>query len=127
MKLEPNEASTCSDIEHLRPRVSGLTDATSDLLNDIVWLIEVDATSPFIVACRRQSIVKLANVVIIWIVLGELVDCFVADGSLFTFALVGVARTSLGLGSALVLLRGEVDHHSEGETTRRKHVRHAAA
>ncbi len=54
-----------------------IVNKTLDLVDNFVWFAEVNTASPLIVAFWSQAIVELADVVCIWVGVGELGDSVV--------------------------------------------------
>lgn len=123
MQLESNQSRARSHIEHLRLWVARLTHEASDLIDDVVRLVEVDAAGPLVVPLRRQSIVKLANVVTLGIVLRELLDGVVSNTGHRPFTPVLLSNRSL----CVSLLSHHLQHDSESQSTRSHHEWHAAS
>ena len=78
-------ASAGAAVEHDRVSLN-LRDAlvfgqALDLVNDVVWFVEVDTDGPFVVALGRDAIVKIADLLWLGEVDGELFDSLVANRS----------------------------------------------
>ena len=123
MQLESNQSRARSNIEHLRLGVAGLAYEASDLINDVVRLVEVDTAGPLIVPLRCQSIVKLANVVTLRIILRELLDGVVPNTGPLPFTAVLISNRSL----CFPPLSHHVEHDSQGQSTRSDYEWHTAS